>query len=157
MAAVNEYLIITDTQHVYRNDGTNHADALRGFVRNPVMTYGFHGGDYAADDGEWFTVIGPGQDGPMTVKQLMSVEKRVMHFITDAELRRTRINREKVSDKIRVLTEGERVELIVSENWREPPYDLTTDAPVEVRDEGVRINNLTVPWDVVEDLVPGKA
>jgi hypothetical protein len=152
MAEVNEYIIINQNNQVYRCEGTDHKDAMRSFVADPALVVGFHGGDYDCTDGESFTVIGSGVDGPMTVVQLYANERKSYVFLTYEETIHRDSIRANIEQKFAATDDGSKVELIVTENRRTPPYDLVSD-DLDFRDEGVRINNVTVPWGCVLDLV----
>ena len=157
MAEVHEYIIITQGRNTYRSDGVTHVNAMRNFVANPQIKCGFHEGDYTTDDGEKFIVIGPGEDGPMTTIELVAEHHTMTCFVTEREQNRQASVRVKIEEAISERKTDDEVELIVSENLRTPPYDLTTTGEVEIRENGVRINNVTVPWAYVLNLVEVEA
>lgn len=154
MAQVHEYAILTETGQHYRSEGTSHNDALNRFIINPVIVVGFHEGDYEATPGEQFVVVGPGDEGPMTITKLIAQQSNRISFDTPEQIERDREMSDKIWNKW-ILDRKSVYEVIVNHNMRTPPYDLKGVISIKMP-LGVRVNNLWVPWRYVEDIVPIK-
>ena len=147
------YSIFTQTGHLYTCEGISHQDALRRFIANPAVVYGFHEGNYETDPGEKFIVVGRTQEDSKPVSvELIACESQSFHFKTQAALdHEERVMVDVVMKYERNHMRGVLAELKVTENLRTPPYDLVSD-DFDFRPYGVRLNGVTVPWAYILDV-----
>jgi hypothetical protein len=156
MANVFEYIIITNTRQDYRANGTSHEDAMRNFVADPSYTVGFHEGNYEAEDGEKFIVVGPTQEKPDSneIKRLTALMRRHFVFRTSEQIVGDEEVKREVNRFLKDCPNSERATLdAIDDNV--PPHnktatveDITTDA------RGVWINGKRIPWSAVRGIAP---
>lgn len=152
---VFEYIIITNTRHDYRAEGTSHADAMRNFIDAPHITYGFHGGDYRTEDGETFIVIGPTQEQPEsnTIMRLVAKEQITYVFRTPEQITAENDIR---AEARRFLPAAKPDALITvdAEDHSSPPHNKTAPAgEIGAADQrGLWINNKRIPWSAIRGI-----
>jgi hypothetical protein len=153
MATIFQYVIIDHARRDYRSEGVSHQDALRRFVLTPTHSIGFHSGDYDAEDGETFIVVGPTQDKPTEneVIKFVSQKRQVTVFKTPEQMAAEAEARGKVASFLRENQESQREIKIIAEDNSTPPAILV--GWPEIRgDLGVRVNNQLVPWGAVRGI-----
>lgn len=159
MPYVHEYIILTGN-HEYKSEGTSHADAMNRFVSDPPITMGFHSGNYDAAPMEAFYVFGPDPKDKEknTLVRLVAHKREVTYFLSQDEIVRQELVKEKVVTVLSDLTTLDKIRLHAIDN-SSPKHDLTSRADqVAALTEGVRINDMLVPWSAVtgiEKIAPG--
>lgn len=155
MSRVFEYIIIGNNRKDYRAEGVSHEMAMQNFVADPVISHGFHSGNYEVETGEAFIVIGPTQERPDAndIVRLVASERKSFVFRTpeqitsEEEVKRhvTRFLKEAKEDKY------DKPLVLLAHDGNIPQHNktgLVDDFTIDHR-RGVWINGKRIPWSAI--------